>query len=151
MKLYDYTLVPTCVCEDHPVTRCLTPEDAVKVMAGAFDATPEQESFWLILLNHRGIVKGRLMLTLGTQTACLAHPREVMRAVLLANATSFLCVHNHPGGDPAPSTHDVQITKMIRDAAKTMEIVFQDHLIIGDSTVDPAGKGFYSFRSAGII
>jgi DNA repair protein RadC len=151
MKLYEYNLVPTCVCEDHPVEKIASVDDIVSVMKGAFDERPEQEQFWVIFLNHRNVVKGRLMLSLGTQTACLAHPREVMRAVLMANATAFICVHNHPSGDPTPSAPDCQITRMIKDAAKTMEIQFHDHVVIGDATVDPVGKGHYSFRAAGAL
>jgi DNA repair protein RadC len=151
MKLYNYTLSATCVCEDHPVEIVERPENIVSIMDGAFDAYPEQEQFWLVFLNQKNMVKGRMMLTLGTQTAVLAHPREVLRAALLANATAFVCVHNHPSGDPTPSGPDMNVTRLIREAARTMDITFQDHVIIGDPSADPVGKGFYSFRSAGAI
>jgi DNA repair protein RadC len=151
MKLYEYALVPTCVCEDHPVKKVVAASDVLEIMRGAFDKYPEQEQFWIIFLNNRNAVKGRLMLTLGTQTATLAHPREVLRAALLANATAFICVHNHPAGDPTPSAPDVTVTRMIREAAKACEVTFQDHVIMGDCACDPIGKGYYSFREAGLV
>jgi DNA repair protein RadC len=151
VKLYQYTLTPVCVCEDSPVDKAEKPEQVLEIMKGAFDTHPDQESFWLIFLNQRNVVKGRLMLTLGTQTATLAHPREVLRAVLLANAISFVCIHNHPSGDPTPSAPDMNVTRQIRDAARACEVGFLDHVIVGDKGADPTGRGYYSFREAGLI
>jgi len=151
MKLYSYAMTATCVCEDHPVVKCEKPESIVQIMGNSFDLYPEQEQFWLIFLNNRNIVKGKMMLTLGTQTAVMANPREVMRAVFLANATAFICVHNHPSGDPTPSQPDHNVTRLIREAARVCELHFLDHLVIGDKTVDPVGKGWFSFREAGVI
>jgi DNA repair protein RadC len=87
----------------------------------------------------------------GTATAALAHPREVFRVAILANACAIVCVHNHPSGDPSPSSADVQITRLLRDASKTVEIEMLDHIIIGNRDDDPLGLGYYSFRNAGLI
>jgi DNA repair protein RadC len=57
----------------------------------------------------------------------------------------------HPSGDPAPLAADVQITHLLREAAKTVEISFLDHVIIGRASADPLGTGFYSFRQAGLL
>jgi DNA repair protein RadC len=54
-------------------------------------------------------------------------------------------------GDPAPSSADVQITHLLRQASKTVEISMLDHVIIGTREDDPLGIGFYSFRNAGLI
>jgi DNA repair protein RadC len=54
-------------------------------------------------------------------------------------------------GDPAPSSADVQITHLLRQASKTVEISMLDHVIIGTKEDDPIGMGFYSFRNAGLI
>ncbi len=54
-------------------------------------------------------------------------------------------------GDPAPSSADLQVTRQIRDAARTMDIELLDHVIIGAKEDDPRGVGHYSFREAGLI
>lgn len=151
MKLYSYTFVPTVICEDAPVTRIERPEHAVAVMSGAFDAAPNREHFYVILCNRKNIVLGRHLVSVGSQNACIASPREILRAVLVADACAFVCVHNHPGGDPAPSNSDLMITRQIREAAKTMELALLDHIIIGDKTIDPTGKGYYSMKEAGVV
>jgi DNA repair protein RadC len=151
MKLYQYTMTPHCVCEDHPVDRFLKPEDILSIMKGAFDERPEQEQFWVVFLNRKNVVMGRYLLTIGTSGAVLAHPREILRAVLMAGASGFVCIHNHPSGDPSPSNPDVKVTRLIREASLAVDLSFLDHVIIGDPTVDPCNKGYYSCREAGVI
>ena len=151
MKIFESKLVFTCVCEDAPDSKTDTPELAVRYMQGAFDAYPEQEQFWVILLNRKNVPKSRHLCTLGTQTAAMAHPREVFRAAVAGGAAGVICVHNHPSGDPSPSMADVQVTRQLREAARVLEIELVDHVIIGSATADPMGKGFYSFRQAGVI
>jgi DNA repair protein RadC len=60
-------------------------------------------------------------------------------------------VHNHPSGDPAPSAADLQVTRQLREAARTLDIEMLDHVIVGQTAADPAGLGFYSFRTAGLL
>ena len=151
MKIYDVSLTFTVVREDPEPYQANTPEKVVQYMAGAFDSHPEQESFWVIILNRKNFAKGRVMISLGTATSTLAHPREIFRAVILASGTGFICVHNHPSGDPSPSAADTQLTRTIREAARVMDIEFLDHVIIGSPECDPAKKGFYSFRTSGIL
>lgn len=120
-------------------------------MHGAFDERPEQESFFVVFLNRKNKIIGRHLLTIGTETAALASPMCVLRAVLRSSAIAFACVHNHPSGDPAPSCADIQVTRCIREAAKACEVCFLDHVIIGTANSDPLMKGYYSFREAGLI
>ena len=93
---------------------------------------------------------GRHRVTVGTATAALAHPREVFRAAILANACAIVCVHNHPSGDPAPSSADVQITRLLREASKTVEIDLLDHVIIGTKEDDPTGAGLLQLQECRI-
>ncbi|HRJ48868.1 MAG TPA: JAB domain-containing protein, partial [Opitutaceae bacterium] len=65
--------------------------------------------------------------------------------------TAVVCAHNHPSGDPAPSAADVQITRLLREAARTVDIQLLDHVILGRPEADPAGRGYYSFREAGVL
>lgn len=151
MKIYETTLQFRCVREDAPDQAVSKPALVMAYMAGAFDGNPMQESVWVVSLNRKNVPISRHMVTLGTATACLAHPREVFRPAILANATGIVIVHNHPSGDPTPSNGDLQFTQQIRNAATIVGIELLDHVVIGDAKADPSGRGYYSFREAGML
>jgi DNA repair protein RadC len=109
------------------------------------------EKFWVLCLNRKNRLIQQVEITSGTATSSLAHPREVFRAAVRAGATAVVCVHNHPSGDPAPSAADVQVTRQLREAAKALDIDLLDHVVVGLATNDPQGRGYYSFREAGIL
>jgi DNA repair protein RadC len=109
------------------------------------------EKFWVLCLNRKNRLLKRVEVSSGTASSSLVHPREVFREAIREGALAVICVHNHPSGDPAPSSADIQITRQLRDAAKTVGIELLDHVIIGQKTRDPAGIGHYSFRVAGLI
>lgn len=111
----------------------------------------EVEKFWVACLNRKNRLKKLVEVTSGTATSSLAHPREVFRAAIREGATAIVCVHNHPSGDPGPSAADVQVTRQLRDAAKTVDIELLDHVIVGSPGADPRGKGYSSFREAGLL
>ena len=109
------------------------------------------EKFWVLCLNRKNRLIKRVEVTSGTASSSLVHPREVFREAIREGALSVICVHNHPSGDPAPSSADINVTRQLREAAKTIGIELMDHVIIGQSSRDPAGIGHYSFRDAGLI
>jgi DNA repair protein RadC len=109
------------------------------------------EKFWVLCLNRKNRLKKCVEVTSGTATAALAHPREVFRAAIRESASALVCSHNHPSGDPAPSTADIQMTRLLREAARTVEITLLDHVILGRPGADPLGRGYYSFREAGLM
>lgn len=109
------------------------------------------EKFWVLCLNRKNRLIRQVELTSGTATSSLAHPREVFREAVHHGATSVVCVHNHPSGDPTPSAADVQVTRQLREAARALDIALLDHVIIGQSAADPRGRGYYSFRETGVI
>ncbi len=90
-----------------------------------------QEAFFVISLNQKHWVIDKHMVSLGTLTGALVHPREVFRPVIIDGGAALAIVHNHPSGDPAPSAEDRQITKRLSDAAELLGIRFLDHVIIG--------------------
>ena len=110
----------------------------------------EVEKFWTLCLNRKNRLIRRVEVTSGTATSSLVHPREVFRAAIAAGASAVIAVHNHPSGDPAPSRADIQITRQLREAAKTIGIDLLDHIIIGSKGSDPANLGYYSFNDAGL-
>jgi DNA repair protein RadC len=109
------------------------------------------EKFWVLCLNRRNRLLKRVEISSGSATAALAHPREVFRAAVRESAVAVVCAHNHPSGDPAPSAPDMHVTRMLREAAKAVDIQLLDHVILGRATADPLGRGYYSFREAGLL
>ncbi len=80
----------------------------------------------------------------GTVDQSAIYVRQVMERALAHKASGFLLAHNHPSGDPAPSTHDRELTQAIKAAAATVGIRFLDHLIIGDTAP-------FSFKANGLL
>lgn len=83
----------------------------------------------------------------GTVSSTSAHPREILRPVLLEQASGFFLAHNHPSGDPTPSSADRAITKSVKEAAQIMQITFHDHIIIGKES--DSHPPYYSFSQQG--
>ena len=111
----------------------------------------EVEKFWVLCLNRKNRLLKAVEITSGTATAALAHPREVFRAAIREGASAVICAHNHPSGDPAPSAPDLQVTRQLRDSARTVDIELLDHVIVGRAASDPTGRGYYSFRESGVL
>ncbi len=109
------------------------------------------EKFWVVCLNRKNRLLKLVEITSGTATSSLVHPREVFREAIRHGATAVLCAHNHPSGDPAPSAADIQVTRQLREAAKTVDIDLTDHVILGRPAADPRGLGYYSFRETGML
>jgi DNA repair protein RadC len=111
------------------------------------------EKFWVLLLNRKNRLLRQVEVTSGTATAALAHPREVFRPALRESApvAGIVCVHNHPSGVPEPSAQDVQVTRILREASKAVDVALLDHLILGRVDADPLGRGYFSFKAAGML
>ncbi len=86
-----------------------------------------------IYLDARGRVVHDEVLSVGTLSESLIHPREVLKPAIVHSAFSFILVHNHPSGSLEPSEADIEITKRIKKASKIMDIKLLDHIIISSS------------------
>jgi len=75
----------------------------------------------------------------------------VLREGAATPVSAVACIHNHPSGSPEPSAPDIHVTRILREAAKALDIDLLDHVIVGDVSADPNGKGYYSFRDAGLL
>lgn len=111
----------------------------------------EVEHFWVLCLNRKNRLLKAEVVSRGTASQCLVHPREVFRVAVLYGASAVICCHNHPGGDPAPSSADIKVTRQLREASEALQINLLDHVICGKAQVDPRGQGFYSFQESGLI
>jgi DNA repair protein RadC len=109
------------------------------------------EKLWVLCLNRKNRLIKRVEVTSGTATGSLVHPREVFRPAIREAATAVICAHNHPSGDPGPSSADLQVTRRLREAALAVDIELTDHVILGTKAADPAGRGYFSFREAGLL
>ncbi|MDR3541885.1 MAG: DNA repair protein RadC [Desulfosporosinus sp.] len=91
----------------------------------------DREYFKAIFLNTKNHVIAVETISIGTLNSSLVHPREVFKGAIKRSACSVIPVHNHPSGDPTPSTEDLEITKRLVDAGKLLGILVVDHVIIG--------------------
>lgn len=104
----------------------------------------KQESFVAILLDSQNVVQRVETVHIGTLTASIVGPREVFRAAIKEGASSLIVAHNHPSGDPSPSPEDIELTRLLVDLGKKLDIPVLDHIIIGEHQ-------FRSLREGGFI
>jgi DNA repair protein RadC len=91
-----------------------------------------QERFALVLLDikHRHI--GTQVISIGTATETLAHPREIFREVIRQGAVRLIVAHNHPSGSVEPSPEDINLTRQLLSGAQVLALPLLDHLILGN-------------------
>lgn len=114
-----------------PAVNIRTSADVYRAFCGRFDRA-DREEFLVVPLDGKNRSLGFHVVSVGTLTASLVHPREVFKIVLLTNAAAIILVHNHPSGDPTPSPEDVAITQRLKDAGEILGIRILDHVVIGD-------------------
>lgn len=150
MRVYEAKLVYNLVSLGDEI-RLNQPKQIADYLRSAFEEHAMQEAFYCVYLDRKNHPLGRHLITLGTANSTLVGPREVFRGAILAGASALVVAHNHPSGDPAPSQSDVRVTRVLREAAKILEIELIDHVIVGDPKADPNGVGYHSFREAGLL
>lgn len=96
-------------------------------------------------------IKGRLIrqeiIAIGTLSEVLIHPREILRPAIAHGAASYIIAHNHPSGDPTPSTADITLTKQLIEASTLMAIPLDDHLIVTPArTLSLYDEGYFHKR-----
>jgi DNA repair protein RadC len=115
------------------------------IVAQAVDLRDKKkEHLMAFFLNARHQLIAKEIISIGTLTASLAHPREIFTPAIGKAAAGVILVHNHPSGDPSPSEEDTRLTKRIVQAGHIMGIDLLDHLIIAEN-------GCYSFKQAGAL
>jgi DNA repair protein RadC len=102
------------------------------------------EQFRVLFLDRKNRLIRDVVMGEGTVDHAPVYPREVVKRALELEASALILVHNHPSGDPSPSSADVEMTKLIVAAARTMEISVHDHLIVGR-------QGHASLRQLGLM
>jgi DNA repair protein RadC len=122
-----------------PVT---TPEEAYCQLQDLSQS--RKETFKALYLDGRRRLLRSEIVSVGTLTATLVHPREVFGPALECGAASLVVAHNHPSGDPTPSHEDRLLTERLSQAGRLLGLNLDDHLVIG--------KGcFVSLRQLGLL
>ncbi len=94
-------------------------------------AFAETEQFRLLFLDKRNTLIADEVQQTGTVDHTPVYPREVVKRALELGATAVILVHNHPSGDPTPSSADIAMTRQIVEVAKPLGIAVHDHIIVG--------------------
>lgn len=125
---------------------CRAPADVEPIARAIYQTLDaDKEHFVLLAMNNKNRVNGYKVISTGSLTASVVHPREVWRSALHLCAAAVVLVHNHPSGDPAPSPEDQQITRRLKETGDLLGIRVLDHLVLGDT-----GR-FFSFNDRGLL
>jgi DNA repair protein RadC len=133
LKIATWTVVrepgqPSPRTLDSPLAVALLARDLLK------DADDDREHFWSILVNaHLHLLLAHLV-SVGTQSSTLVHPREVLGPALREGAAGVILAHGHPSGDPTPSREDIRLTQQMKAAAALLDVGLHDHVIIGNGS-----------------
>jgi DNA repair protein RadC len=109
-------------------------------------ADVDREHFIVLMLNQKNKIIGINTMSIGSLTASVVHPREVFKPAILSNAAALILAHNHPSGQPQPSTEDRALTQRLVEAGRLLGISVLDHVIIGDGT-----SSYFSFADEGLL
>lgn len=102
------------------------------------------ESVVVACLDSKGELIGERELSIGSVNSAVVSPREVFMEAMRCEAVNIILIHNHPSGDPSPSTSDIALTDAILKMGDTLEIPLLDHIIIGDNK-------YTSFKEKGLL
>jgi DNA repair protein RadC len=119
-----------------------SPADVDRLLRGRI-ANLDRENFVVVLLNTKNEVIGTPLISVGTLSASLVHPREVFKPAIRASAASVVLAHNHPSGQVEPSWEDREVTGRLEKCAGILGIEVLDHVIVGD--------GYYSMKEHGML
>jgi DNA repair protein RadC len=124
-------------------TRTISSPRHVQEYARAY-AEAQREHFLVIHLNARHVPASLEVVSIGTLSSSLVHPREVFRTAIGEGSASLILVHNHPSGDPSPSPDDIEITSRLCKVGELVGIEVLDHVIL-------AQERYFSFREEGLL
>ncbi len=127
----------------HRTSVISSPEDLLNYCKSAM-AGQRDEQFRVIYLNAKNEVIHDEVLQEGTVDQSAVYPRKIIEHALQQKAVALILIHNHPSGNPEPSSHDQYLTKMLTQLAESLGIKIHDHIIIGRND-------YFSFKEAGYM
>jgi DNA repair protein RadC len=104
----------------------------------------KKEMFRCALLDTKNRILREEIVSIGSLTASIVHPRDTFKAAIRESAAAVIFIHNHPSGDIKPSQEDILLTKRLVQAGEVLGIQVLDHIIIGDG-------GHFSFKDNGLL
>lgn len=104
----------------------------------------KKEQFRVLLLDIKNRVIKEVLISQGSLTSSIVHPREVIKPAVKESAASVIFIHNHPSGDPEPSADDMEITDRLCKSCSIMGISVLDHIIVAEG-------GYFSFKQKKLI
>lgn len=110
------------------------PEDLRSLLQREFQGL-DRERFLALYLDTRHRVRGVETISVGTLNASLVHPREVFKNAIGMSAAALIVAHNHPSGDPRPSSDDLELTARLDRCGKILGVSLLDHLVAGDEEI----------------
>lgn len=127
-----------------------TPDDAAVIMRELARGL-DHERFWVLNLDTRNRMKGEPReVSRGVLDSSLVHPREVFKPAIQAGCASIVLVHNHPSGDPTPSSEDIKLTRQLIQTGQVVGIKVLDHVIMGRRSA-PGQRDFLSLREGALV
>ncbi|MGH9891469.1 MAG: JAB domain-containing protein [bacterium] len=141
--IYELRIVRERRSEYRPLEHVRTSQDLYRLFRERFEKL-DREEFLVVPLDAKHRVLGFSVVSVGSLTASIVHPREVLKLLVLSNAAAFICLHQHPSGDPSPSPEDVELTRRLREIADLVGVRLLDHVIFGDGT-------YLSFADRGML
>ena len=101
----------------------------------------DREHFVAVLLTTKNQVIDVVTVSIGSLSASIVHPREVLKPAIQASAAALVVAHNHPTGVPTPSAEDVEFTRRLASCCELIGIRLLDHVILGDGTYESLREG----------
>lgn len=123
-------------------TRYTAPQQVYDAFSFLMQET--KEMFIALHLDGKNRIVCVDLVSVGSLNQSIVHPREVFKTALLSNAAAVLLIHQHPTGDPSPSSEDISITRRLKEAGEILGLKVLDHIIIGDGE-------YLSFVERGLI
>jgi DNA repair protein RadC len=117
-------------------------QEAYNVLKPMLTEEDDVEKVYIILLDAQNKILAIEKIFSGSITASAIYPREIIKRIIQLKASAFLIGHNHPSGDINPSAEDQSITIKVGIAAASIDVIFHDHIIIGDGYHSMADTGW---------
>jgi len=104
----------------------------------------QKEEFRVLVVNNKNMLLKKIIVSVGTITEAIVHPREVFRDAIKEAGSGIIVTHNHPSGNASPSRQDIETTKRLVEAGKIVGIPLLDHIILTNSS-------YYSMKENGYM
>lgn len=130
---------------------CKEPKHIVNILAASVEDRT-QEEFWVFLMDSKLRFIGRKMVTRGIIDRTVISPAVIFKYAILQGAVSIMLAHNHPSGDPTPSSADISITNDLIKAGELLRITIKDSVVVGLDAYDTDARHRYvSMREQGLM